>query len=201
MRFYWGNRVHWQANDDRTTQRPGDGFETTYTYDAADRLLEALRVGAQPNDRQAYVYTYDASGNRVNLHWPGPPGPNTQGMDYTYDRENRLIAAQAYQINHRGHRVDREITRLFYDGLGRRLAKEYDPNDGGGGVKRTEYVLDGLDPVAEYEMWNGQRAEFYRGDVEAFSPVPMLLAMRHFPEGTEGQTYWVHLDGRAAWRG
>ncbi len=114
-------------------------------------------MGAQPNDRQAYVYTYDANGNRVNLHWPGPPGPNTQGLDYTYDRENRLIAAQAYQINHRGHRVDREITRLFYDGLGRRLAKEYDPNDGGGGVKRTEYVLDGLDPVAEYEMWNGQR--------------------------------------------
>ncbi len=59
-------------------------------------------------------------------------------------------------------------------------------------------MLDGLDPVAEYEMWNGQRAEFYRGDVEAFSPVPMLLAMRHFPEGTEGQTYWVHLDGRGS---
>ncbi len=47
-------------------------------------------------------------------------------------------------------------------------------------------------------MWNGQRAEFYRGGVEAFSPTPMLLAMRHYLEGTEGQSYWYHLDGRGS---
>jgi len=193
-----GNRTRWWANDDLTTPRPRDGFEVTYTYDAADQLLQALRVGAQPNDRQAFVYAYDANGNRVNLNWPGPPGPDTQGMDYAYDREGRLITAQAYQTNHRGQRVDREVTRLFYDGLGRRLVKEYDPKDGGGGVKRTEYVFDNLDPVAEYFIWNGQREEFYRGGVEAFSPTPMLLAMRHFPAGAEGQTYWVHLDGRGS---
>jgi RHS repeat-associated protein len=193
-----GNRTRWWANDDRTTPRPRDGFEVTYTYDAADQLLQALRVGAQPNDRQAFVYAYDANGNRVNLNWPGPPGPDTQGMDYVYDREGRLIVAQAYQTNHRGQRVDREVTRLFYDGLGRRLVKEYDPKTGAGGVKRTEYVFDNLDPVVEYPVWNGQREEFYRGGVEAFSPTPMLLAMGHFPEGTQGQTYWVHLDGRGS---
>ena len=130
-------------------------------------MLQALRVGAQPNDRQAFVYAYDASGNRVNLNWPGPPGPNTQGMDYVYDREGRLIVAQAYQTNHQGQRVEREVTRLFYDGLGRRLVKEYDPKTGAGGVKRTEYVLDNLDPVVEYSVWNGQREEFYRGGIEA----------------------------------
>mgnify|MGYP000254883376 CR=1 FL=1 len=74
---------------------------------------------------------------------------------------------QAYQTNHRGHRVDREVTRLFYDGLGRRLVKEYDPKTGAGGVKRTECVFDHLDPVAEYFLWNGQREEFYRGGIEA----------------------------------
>ena len=105
---------------------------------------------------------------------------------------------QAYQTNHRGHRVDREVTRLFYDGLGRRLVKEYDPKTGAGGVKRTECVFDHLDPVAEYFLWNGQQEEFYRGGVEAFSPTPMLLALRHFPEGTQGQTYWYHLDGRGS---
>jgi len=193
-----GNRTRWWANDDRTTQRPRDGFEVTYTYDAADQLLQALRVGAQPNDRQAFVYAYDANGNRVNLNWPGPPGPDTQGMDYVYDREGRLIVAQAYQTNHRGHRVDREVTRLFYDGLGRRLVKEYDPKTGAGGVKRTEYAFDNLDPVVEYFIWNGQRAEYYRGGAEAFSPTPMLLALQHFPAGAEGQTYWVHLDGRGS---
>jgi YD repeat-containing protein len=193
-----GNRTRWWANDDRTTPRPRDGFEVTYTYDAADQLLQALRVGAQPNDRQAFVYAYDANGNRVNLNWPGPPGPDTQGMDYVYDREGRLIVAQAYQTNHRGQRVDREVIRLFYDGLGRRLVKEYDPKTGAGGAKRTEYVLDDRDPVAEYFIWNGQREEFDRGGVEAFSPTPMLLVMRHFPAGAEGQAYWVHLDGRGS---
>ncbi|MEM0338019.1 MAG: RHS repeat-associated core domain-containing protein [Candidatus Caldarchaeum sp.] len=193
-----GNRTRWWANDDPTTQRPGDGFEVTYTYDAADRLLEAVRVSGPPEGTQRYVYAYDANGNRVNLNWPGPPGPNTQGIDYAYDREDRLLTAQAYQTNHQGHRVDREVTRLFYDGLGRRLAKEYDPRDGSGGVKRTEYVFDGLDPVAEYRLWNGQRAEYYRGGRESFSPVPMLLEMRNFPAGSEGQAYWYHLDGRGS---
>jgi len=193
-----GNRTRWWANDDQTTQRPGDGFEVTYTYDAADRLLEAVRVSGPPEGTQRYVYAYDANGNRVNLNWPGPPGPNTQGIDYAYDREDRLILAQAYQTNHRGHRVDREVTRLYYDGLGRRLAKEYDPKDGSGGVKRTEYVFDGLDPVVEYSLWNGQRAEYYRGGLESFSPTPMLLEMRDFPAGSDGEAYWYHLDGRGS---
>jgi RHS repeat-associated protein len=47
-------------------------------------------------------------------------------------------------------------------------------------------------------MWNGQRGEYYRGGVEAFSPTPMLFVMRHFPEGTQGQSYWYHLDGRGS---
>ncbi|MFN3929089.1 MAG: hypothetical protein ACK4OK_05585, partial [Thermoflexus sp.] len=67
-----------------------------------------------------------------------------------------------------------------------------------GGVKRTEYVLDGLDPVVEYALWNGQREEFYRGGLESFSPTPMLLQMRHFPAGSEGEAYWYHLDGRGS---
>jgi len=183
-----GNRTRWWANDDQITQQPRDGFDLTYEYDAADRLLWA-------GDTH---YTYDANGNRINANWPGPQGPHTQGVDYTYDRENRLVVAQAYQTNVGAglvsalHRTDREVTRLFYDGLGRRLAKEYDPKDGGGGVKRTEYVYDGLDPSVEYSLWNGQRDEFYRG------AGAQLLTLRHFPAGTAGQSYWYHLDGRGS---
>jgi hypothetical protein len=55
--------------------------EVTYTYDAADQLLQALRIGSQPNDRQAFVYACDASRNWVNLNGPGLPGPNTRGME------------------------------------------------------------------------------------------------------------------------
>ncbi|MFN3763062.1 MAG: hypothetical protein ACK4WK_07675, partial [Anaerolineae bacterium] len=34
--------------------------------------------------------------------------------------------------------------------------------------------------------------------LESFSPTPMLLEMRHFPAGAEGQAYWYHLDGRGS---
>ena len=153
-----------------------------------------------------FSVTYDTNGNRINANWPGPQGPHTQGVDYTYDRENRLVVGQAYQTNVGAglvsalHRVDREVTRLFYDGSGRRLAKEYDPTPspalprGGGGsdggLKRTEYTFDGLDPVVEYSLWNGpfgsaqgkQRDEYYRG------AGAQLLTLRHFPAGTEGQS-------------
>ena len=58
--------------------------------------------------------------------------------------------------------------------------------------------------MVEYRLWDGQRDEFYRGGVEAFSPTPMLLAMRHFVaqavslQEAEGQAYWYHLDGRGS---
>jgi RHS repeat-associated protein len=145
---------------------------------------------------------YTTCGNRVDASWPGPPGPDTQGMDYVYDHEQWLVEAVAYQANHQGKRNDREVVRLLYDdpsagsgqGLGRRLAKEYIPSpvsgEGQGGGRRTEYIYDGLDPVVEYRLWNGQRDEFYRGEGAR------LLTVRHFPEGTEGQSYWYAYDGR-----
>ena len=88
---------------------------------------------------------------------------------YTYDPLRRLTGV----TDSKGFRAVYE-----YDAAGnrtRRLVKEYDPKTGAGGVKRTEYVLDDRDPVVEYFIWNGQREEFYRGGVEAFSPTPMLL--------------------------
>jgi hypothetical protein len=91
--------------------------------------------------------------------------------------------------------------------LGRRLAKEYDPCVGAGlapaqgGVKRAEYVLDNRGPVAEYFIWNGQREEFDRGGVEAFSPTPMLLVMRHFRRGRRARLTGATGTGGGASRG
>jgi len=135
------NRVRWQANDDLTTQRPRDGFTVTYTYDAADRLVQAERAGAQPNDRQTFTYAYDANGNRVNVEWNGPTGPRSQGWTYTYDQENRLVEAQAYQISG-GNRIEREVMRFAYDGLGRRLAVEYDDQGLAAFLERVALVSD-----------------------------------------------------------
>lgn len=160
----------------------------------ANSLLVKLRLGDDANngvagELQTTTFRYDANGNRINKEFPGPQGPRIQGTDYAYDPENRLIEAHDYQENLNGNRVDRQVTRLDHDGDGRRLVKEYDPKDGGGGTKRVEYVFDGLDPVAEYNLWNPQYENFYRGDLGR------ILTMHHFPAGTQGQMYWYHYDG------
>ena len=139
-------------------------------------------------DLQTTTFDYDANGNRINKHFPGPQGPQVEGTDYRYDRENRLIEALDYQGNNQGNRVDRAVTRPDYDGIGRRLIKEYDPKTGNGGAKRIEYVFDNLDPIAEYDMWNPQRENFYRGDMNR------IIEMQHFPSGTAGQMFWYHYD-------
>ncbi|MBX3057673.1 MAG: RHS repeat-associated core domain-containing protein, partial [Anaerolineae bacterium] len=157
-------------------------------------LLAKLAHGDAANngtsgDLQTQTFSYDANGNRINKEFPGPQGPQIQGMDYAYDPENRLVAAQDYQMNQQGNRVDRGMTTLEYDGGGRRLAKTYDPNEGGGGAKRVEYVFDGWDPVAEYNTWNPQYENFYRGALNR------IITMHHFPIGTQGQMVWYHYDG------
>jgi RHS repeat-associated protein len=184
------NRTRWQANDDRATNTPRDGFTVSYTYNAADNLTRAVRQATKPNKTTTTTFNYDGNGNRTRKQWNGPPGTPFQGFDYIYDREDRLVRAQAYQTNQRGQRTDREVTRLSYDGNGRRLVKEYDPRTGGGGIKRIEYLFDGLDPVVEYSMWNRQRDEFYRGEAGE------LLTMRSFPSGQPNQSFWYQQDGR-----
>lgn len=161
----------------------------------ANSLLVKLNLGDSANNNgandewQTQTYSYDANGNRINTEYPGPQGPRVQGIDYTYDPENRLIVNWDYQENEQGNRVDRAITTMEYDGDGRRLVKTYDPNEGGGGAKRVEYVFDGWDPVSEYNQLNPQYENFYRGDMNR------IMTMHHFPSGTAGQMYWYHYDG------
>lgn len=174
------NRVRWIANDDLTTGRQRDGFDRSYQYDAADRLL---RAGGTE-------YAYDANGNRIRSLRPGPQGPELQGVEYGYDHEDRLISAQAFQLPASGGRIDRERTELLHDGDGRRLVKVHDPRTGNGGARRTEYLFDGTDAVGLFDLRNGQREELYRGAGQ------QLLARRGFRSGSHGETYWYHHDGR-----
>lgn len=160
----------------------------------ATSLLAKLRLAGEANngasgELQTVTYRYDANGNRINKEFPGPQGPRIQGSDYTYDPENRLVVVQDYQQNLQGNRVERAVTTMAHDGDGRRLVKNYDPKTGSGGVKQVEYVYDGLDPIAEYNTWNPQYENFYRGDRGR------ILQMHHFPSGTAGQIYWYHYDG------
>ena len=137
---------------------------------------------------QTTTFEYDANGNRIRKQWPGPRGQQIQGMQYSYDPENRLTAALNYQGNDKGNIIERDITTMEYDGLGRRLVKTRDNKEGNGGAKRVEFTFDGLDPIADYDTWNPQYTNYYRGDGNR-------IAMRqNFPTGTQGQRYWYHYD-------
>ncbi|MFV9505624.1 MAG: RHS repeat-associated core domain-containing protein [Oscillochloridaceae bacterium umkhey_bin13] len=160
----------------------------------ATSLLAKLRLAGDANngasgELQTVTYSYDANGNRINKEFPGPQGPRIQGSDYRYDPENRLVVVQDYQQNLQGNRVDRAVTTMAHDGNGRRVVKSYDPKVAGGGNKRVEYVYDGLDPIAEYNTWNPQYDNYYRGDRGR------ILQKHHFPNGTQGQVFWYHYDG------
>ena len=194
-----GNRLSWTTNDDLTTQTPWDGFSATYEYNAANQLTNAWIDSDMPNGDLTVDFAYDDNGNRVNREASDGTGP-IYGTDYTYDPENRLIVAQDYQLVDHGNRVDRAITTLEYDGGGRRLVSTYDPKldpiaagataDAGteGIAKRIEYVFDGLDPVAEYSMLNGQRDNYYRG------AGGRIITMQHFQSGAQGQMFWYQYN-------
>lgn len=179
-----GNRLSWASTDDLATQTPGDGFDRSYEYDAANEVLSVAATGGETT-----TFAYDRNGNRIGREEDDGIGP-VQGADYTYDPENRLTQVLDYQRVGRNsrNRIDRARTDLGYDGGGRRLVQTYDPNSGDGGSKRVEYLFDGLDPVAEYDLLNGQRDQFYRGDENR------LLAMHHLPAGTPGQVLWYAHD-------
>ncbi|CAK8713363.1 RHS repeat-associated core domain-containing protein [Candidatus Electrothrix gigas] len=191
-----GNRLRWESNDDLQTNTPFDAFYRSYEYNQANQMVAMDNVAEKKNDDYAYEYSFDQNGNRINRQLIDRNGPQ-YGVDYSYDPENRLVLAQDYQIVGGGkkkeepHRIDRAFTTLEYDGGGRRLVQHYDPKQGGNGVdKRDEYVFDWLDPVAEYNMLNGQRTDYYRG------AGGHLALMHQYKGGTQGQMYWYHYNNK-----
>ncbi|WP_339138208.1 MAG: RHS repeat-associated core domain-containing protein [Candidatus Electrothrix sp. GW3-4] len=208
-----GNRLSWSSEDDLATNQPWDGFTITSAYNAANQLLRAETDSLTPNPNRSPVqeFRYDGNGNRIRVQADDGHGP-VIGTDYSYDPENRLIQALDYQLtgSDAGNRIDRAVTALEYDGGGRRLVKHYDPkanqslgsttggkkggkkNSTGAGTqgvdKRTEYVFDGLDPVAEYDTLNGQYENYYRGTDRQISMA------QHFNSGATGQLRWYHYN-------
>lgn len=185
-----GNRLAWESNDDLTTHEPFDAFRKTYAYNANNQLLKQVMDSDKPNGDLLTTFRYDENGNRINKLLEGEHGVDHYSTDYRFDPENRLIVAQNYQIEAGDKRTDRDVSWLDYDGGGRRLAKHYDPKlnqpKGGGVDKQTQYVFDGLDPVAEYNMLNGQRIDYYRGAANR------LMTMHQYKGGTQGNMYWYH---------
>ena len=187
-----GNRLSWHSNDNLSTQTPFDGFSKTYAYNAGNQMLEMVTDSEMPNGDYTALFSFDKNGNRINKLETDVNGP-LYGTDYSYDYENRLTLIQDYQLvgSDDSNRIDRAYIANEYDGGGRRMSKRYDPKQGGNDPakhKRLEYVWDGLDPVAEYNMLNGQRTDYYRGAQNR------LLNMHQYKAGTKGTMYWYHYN-------
>ncbi|MBI1928691.1 hypothetical protein HYR99_31160 [Candidatus Poribacteria bacterium] len=173
-----------------------------YTYDALNRLIQAVRpLPAQPDE----TFDYDSVGNRLRR--------DEQTVDSAFDNANRLLADEqftyAYDLN--GNLVQKtdkgtgKITQYTYDaenqliqiqefpdsislpsktagyrydGLGRRIEKNVD------GVV-TRYVYDNEDILLEFDESNALMARYTHG--------PGIDEPLMMERG--GQRFFYHADG------
>lgn len=165
-----GNRLAWSGSDNPFTPQPNDPYQVTAAYNANNLLTQARVTG----DGEGVIdYQYDANGNRSEQRAAFSTGPSL-GMSYAYDAENRLVTSQAYQIVGQERASNRGLTNYEYDGLGRLMAQQYNPQTGASWAL-NEILYDGLDPIAEYQPRNCRWSYLYRGADNA------LVSLQRFP--------------------
>lgn len=176
-----GNRIRKQWPGPQGPQIQG----TQYSYDPENRLIAALNyqgndssaTPSSPSDRSAPPSAQASSPQNATASSHSLKDATTASHSLDSDA---TVASHSW--------IERDITTMEYDGLGRRLVKTHDNKEGNGGAKRVEFTFDGLDPIADDDMWNPQYTNYYRGDGNR-------IAMRqNFPTGTQGQRYWYHYD-------
>lgn len=183
-----GNRLSLASNYDPLRTPTGvDPYSVAAAYNAANQL-----VASTHSVFGAAIYTYDANGNRVRRQgpdvWTGS-GQDQLRTDYTYDFENRLTWTGSFRDAGNGKWEARDETAMLYDGYGRLFRRTHDAHQGGG-QKWTEFVYDGLDPIAEYVDPGPQYTHYYRG-------LGRILAAQDFKsqQSPQGTATYLHHDG------
>ena len=165
-----GNRLAWSGSDNPYTPQSGDAYQVTAVYNANNLITQAHLAGTIEG---VIAYQYDANSNRTEQRAALSTGSSV-GIGYAYDAENRLITAQAYQIEGQGRPSNRGLSNFTYDGLGRLMVQQYNPQNGDS-WSRAEMLYDGLDPIAEYYPRICRWSYLYRGADNA------LVSLQRFP--------------------
>ena len=182
-------------------QQHNGGFASLHQL--AENLLSRLKLADTTNQQTTrivatQIYTYDANGNRLSYERFEHEATELQGMAYTYDTANRLVQVQAYSTDEQGQRTDGGVTKLAYDGEGRRLIKTYEAaaDHDAAHQTRVEYVFDGQRLIAAYRQVDGTSSyrNYYRGDQGR------IVAQQSFEQDAEPVTLWYHYDGLGALR-
>ncbi|WP_224282162.1 SpvB/TcaC N-terminal domain-containing protein [Streptomyces sp. LS1784] len=119
-------RMDFDKFGQKTLQETGNGVRTSYTYDAEDRRLAALKSDAPTGSTfQDLGYTYDKAGNITALANSAPRnavigGPSSQ--TYGYDDLNRLTSASG-QYTDKNNQANKYTLTLAYDSINNTTSK------------------------------------------------------------------------------
>ncbi|HVS66652.1 MAG TPA: DUF6531 domain-containing protein, partial [Thermoanaerobaculia bacterium] len=158
----------YDGNGNRLIQEETNGGEvetTTYTYDAADRLL-----GAVYPDRTV-TYTYDGVGNRLTEREEDGDGVLLASKAFTYDQRHRLLGVT--------DAVGSATTTYTWDANGNQRSKDEDG-------ELFEYLYDSRDRLTEVRR-DGLLLSTHRFDFRG------LRYRKSGPEGVE-RFLWDGMD-------
>jgi RHS repeat-associated protein len=194
---------------------------------------------SQPKTTKEIDFTYDGNGNRTEewiAKWDGKDmtnaghGKHDLSIQYQYDFENRLVSlrgnfdkldnAAPTSIIASDHQPGPNIdVAMSYDAYGRLFERSAKPGNSSSvtaldheGRQSTQFVYDGLDPIAEYsgggwrnsevdaEHNNGSKhTNYYRADGRILSMLANLGADPRggdaLPQCDPSHTQYFHYDG------
>jgi RHS repeat-associated protein len=103
------------------TVKEATGPSTTYTYDALNRLTEALTKAGKPANQSLYHFVLDGAGNRLQqtVNISGETGGKT--TYYAYNDDNELECSQTVEVPCDGN-AKKELSQYSYDGGGEETA-------------------------------------------------------------------------------
>ncbi len=172
--------------------------ESTYTYDAADRLTAKVENGtttsfsydaaSQLTQDGAATFGYDGTGNRTNAGYATGTGNRltTDGTStYTYDAGGNLTGSTVGAAG--------ATWAYTYDHRDQLLTAAYSATAGGAVTQRVTYAYDAFGVRISRVAWDGTTTVTAHYGADGWDPA------KPGPVANEGFDTWADLTGRTRW--